>query len=698
MTLLVASLFGESVEDATTGAQAAWNLAADAVELRIDDFQGDPSALAVFLRKNPDRTWIVTCRGATEGGRSKLSSMERATLVSRIVEGTDAIVDVELADWQHNPDVRKTIEAAIGSKTPKPRLILSSHREQPDAMDLAPQINKTLDENQHAVVKAAYTAKHISDAFAALDAMHDHNRRCMAIAMGEEGAWTRVLAKKLGAFASFASLTSDAPTASGQWTIRELRDHFGWERINAGTRVFGVIGDPVSHSFGPLLFNHWFAKHDVNAVYLPFPVRNGKTGLAAFLRECEERPWLDIGGFSVTIPHKSSALAWLADAADPMSQGIGAVNTICLGPDGPMGYNTDCYAAVGSLCDALGCDNSNLADISVDVLGAGGAARAVLYGLHEFGCRVTVFARSPDSVRLLTEQFSCTIRPWNERIHRTGEVVINCTPLGMHPGIDATPLPPQALARCRLAFDLIYRPNPTRFLNDASAAGCRTLSGLDMYLRQAAMQFELWTGKRPCLTTARLLLRQGVDAEDRASSVKSGGKPSIALIGYRGCGKTTVGRALAELLGGRHVDTDDLIVQTAGRTIAQIFAEEGEAGFRRRETQAIRILAANPPAVLSVGGGAVMEENNVEAIRSIANIVWLTAPVAVLRHRLEKDASGAASRPGLTPLGTLAEIETVLAAREPYYRRAADFTLNASNDDPKELARQILRLVTSFDP
>ena len=149
-----------------------------------------------------------------------------------------------------------------------------------------------------------------------------------------------------------------------------------------------MIGDPVAHSMGPLLFNHWFAECGINAVYLPLRVRAESGGIARFLDECGKRSWLDIGGFSVTIPHKSAALAWAKDSSDPMSQGIGAANTICFGA-GTSTYNTDCYAAISSLTDALGCDRADLAGLSVDVLGAGGAASAVLYGLHEFGCRAT---------------------------------------------------------------------------------------------------------------------------------------------------------------------------------------------------------------------------------------------------------------------------------------------------------------------
>jgi 3-dehydroquinate dehydratase/shikimate dehydrogenase len=693
MTLLVVSVFAKTVEEAAARSAAAWKQGAEAVELRIDHFRGDPADLAAFLRRQHQRTWIVTCRSAAEGGNSTDDVGVRIRRLAEAVRGTGALVDFESFDWRDRPEIRKAIESTIDKDKTRPHLILSAHEFSGASQDVRSLVEEALSAEPGVVAKVAYAGAHIGDSFAALDVMHETGPRAIAICMGEDGSWTRVMAKKLGAFAGYAALSSDTTTAPGQWTIDELCSIFRWPEIDPETKVYGLIGDPVAHSAGPLLFNHWFAECGINAVYLPLRLRADSGGIARFLDECGKRPWLDIGGFSVTIPHKSAALAWAKDSADPISQRIGAANTICFGAGGNAAYNTDCYAAIASLTDALGCDRADLAGLSVDVLGAGGAASAVLYGLHEFGCRATVYARSADSGKILAKRFGCEARAWGDRARRSGDVIINCTPIGMWPNVDATPLRADGFRGCRLVFDLIYRPLQTTLLADAAAAGCQTLNGLDMFVRQAATQFGLWTGTSPDGASARDFLRCKLERAAPHVRASAPGVRCVALVGFRGSGKTTVGRALAVFLGGDFIDTDDLIVKAAGRTIADIFAGEGEAGFRKREAEVIRCVVATPPAVLSVGGGAVLDERNVEALRSVATIVWLTAPANVLRERIEADPLTAALRPHLTTGSSIEGVEHLLENREPHYRGAAELIVDTTNAAPEQIAREIaLRL------
>ena len=166
-------------------------------------------------------------------------------------------------------------------------------------------------------------------------------------------------------------------------------------------------------------------------------------------------------------------------------------------------------------------------------------------------------------------------------------------------------------------------------------------------------------------------------------------KTCIALIGFRGSGKTAVGQALAALLGGTHVDTDDLVVERALTTIAHIFKTEGEAGFRRRESDAISQIVARTPAVVSVGGGAVLDEDNVRKLRSVAKVVWLTAPGVVLWQRIKADPATGTTRPALSERSGMEEVEQLLAERSPLYERAANLTIDASREKPVEVARKI---------
>ena len=166
-------------------------------------------------------------------------------------------------------------------------------------------------------------------------------------------------------------------------------------------------------------------------------------------------------------------------------------------------------------------------------------------------------------------------------------------------------------------------------------------------------------------------------------------KASIALIGLRGAGKSSVGRELATLLGGAYVDTDELIVREAACSIAEIFSREGESGFRLRERRVIASVVINPPAVISVGGGAVLDADNVEALLGVATIVWLDAPTGVLWTRVSNDPTSPGTRPALTDLDGERELERLTASRRPLYARAADLVIDASLGSPVEIARRI---------
>lgn len=170
---------------------------------------------------------------------------------------------------------------------------------------------------------------------------------------------------------------------------------------------------------------------------------------------------------------------------------------------------------------------------------------------------------------------------------------------------------------------------------------------------------------------------------------QSQAKPSIALIGLRGSGKTVVGRELATLIGGGHVDTDDVIADRAGRSIADMFESEGEAGFRGLEREAVAQVVQSPPAVISVGGGAILDEENVKLLHSVATVVWLTAPVDVLWQRIADDPSTASSRPALTDRTGIEELRDLLSERTPHYQRVADITIDTAGKQPREIAAAI---------
>ncbi len=519
MTLLIASIPVDSILDLTQRTDRAWAGGATAVELRIDTFDGDPRELAAFLQQHPDRTWIVTCRSASEGGHFRGDTADRVSRVVAVARGNDVYVDFEWADWQRSADIRQKIGLAVERPEGHDRrLILSSHNFDECPSNLGETVNEIQADQPNAIAKIAYRADHICDSFAALDAMHEHRESLIGIAMGEDGLWTRVLAAKLGAFGAFCALDPDEATAPGQCSLDEMINRYSWSHIDEGTRVFGVLGDPVEHSMSPALFNRWFREAKINAVYLPLRVRGGADELTRFLDQCRSRRWLDIGGFSVTIPHKTAALRWVHDGADQRCKRIGALNTLTIEGEHARGLNTDSSAAIDSMLAALGHTPSEVRDLQIDLLGTGGAARAVLAGLQDLGCEITVYGRSAGRTTGFAREFRAKAVDWNERGRRSGSVVINCTSIGMWPNVAETPLTADQLGNCSLVFDIVYHPLKTRLLIEAAKVGVSTLSGLDMFVRQAGQQFEEWTGIRPDLESAGdLVTRELAKRSERSS-------------------------------------------------------------------------------------------------------------------------------------------------------------------------------------
>lgn len=493
MTLLTVSIPLDRLQDLDPCVQSAWSQGAEAIELRIDSLQGNPSELATYLQNHSDHTWIVTCRSESEGGQFQGSVEDRIAFLLTATRDTKVMIDFEWVDW---PRHSEHFQPMASDHSPL-KIILSSH----DFKSLPDNLNECVDamitEKNIQGCKVAYQANDICDSFCAIDLMHQHGSHVSAIAMGEDGLWSRILAKKFNAFATYCALDTDRTTAPGQITLHDMIHRYRWSDINQATKVYGVIGDPIAHSMSPLLFNRWFNQANINAVYMPLHVASTGGCIHRFLDGCRERRWLDVGGFSVTLPHKSAVLEWVGESADCMANWIGALNTIVIQDGQVKGYNTDCYAAISSLTGALDCDRSDLSGMKIDVLGAGGSARAILHGLREFGCEVTLFGRSQDKTKRVAEECECAAAGWDQRTNSKGEILINCTPVGLWPDFQNSPMPAEALSGYKLVFDLIYHPLETRLLRDARAAGAIALNGVDMFVRQAAMQFELWTGQQP---------------------------------------------------------------------------------------------------------------------------------------------------------------------------------------------------------
>jgi 3-dehydroquinate dehydratase/shikimate dehydrogenase len=308
--------------------------------------------------------------------------------------------------------------------------------------------------------------------------------------MGELGLPSRILCAKYGSPFTYAASVSDREVAPGQLSFEAMRDVYRYDRIDSETQVFGVLGDPIAHSMSPLIHNAAFRQEGLNCVYLPLRVP------ADVLSETlEEFDWIGFRGYSVTIPHKQAVMAKAAHCDQPVRD-IGAANTLFRDAAGRwQATNTDYSAALESL--QLGLQqlrgHSSLQGRRVLVLGAGGVARAIGLAVLREGAALTIANRTHRRAVRLAEQLGCRQVPWESRGEVQPEVIVNCTSVGMHPHVGETPFEADWLREGMLVFDTIYNPENTLLLERARQRGCETVNGLEMFVRQAARQFELFT-------------------------------------------------------------------------------------------------------------------------------------------------------------------------------------------------------------
>jgi shikimate dehydrogenase len=265
---------------------------------------------------------------------------------------------------------------------------------------------------------------------------------------------------------------------------REIQEPQLTEFLGPGsTAVYAVIGDPVSHSLSPVMHNRAFAHIGHNGVYVPFRVKDIQAAVAGIRA-------LDIKGTSVTIPHKVSVMDHL-DEIDPVAQKIGAVNTLLNNKGRLIGYNSDYLGALKALAG-----ETVVKGQKVVIIGAGGAARAIGFGVLRAGGKVVILNRSADKGEALAADLGAEFLPLSECRRIDGRILINTTPVGMFPHADHMPLSAALLAPEVAVMDIIYNPLKTRLLKEAEKAGCKTIGGLSMFVQQGAFQFELWTGEK----------------------------------------------------------------------------------------------------------------------------------------------------------------------------------------------------------
>lgn len=454
----------------------------DILELRIDRWEGGRDELRNCLQGLPAGRWILTCRHPDEGGAYRGNDADRLALLATAAQIPGGTVDVE---WAHLPELLDYLNQHNIRRQAK--LLASAHNFS-GPFDQPNQLHRSMAEHPDVdIIKIVWQAHRPQCNFDALRLWQQAGKPTAAFAMGEMGLPSRLLAKKYGAFATYASMQTDTPTAPGQPSVSTVLTNYRWNHIGPATKVYGVIGDPVRHSLSPILFNHLFQQRNIDAFYIPWLIPNTENALHDFLDGVDafDANGDYISGFSVTIPHKEAAFALAAPASEPTKRAH-AANTLMRTPDGWHCINTDIAGLIG----ALERSRSIQFPCRAAILGAGGAARAAVVGLMDRNCDVTIYNRSPQRARQLASEFHCAAKPWDHLQNADYNLLVNTTSVGMWPHVDESPMPSTAHRPGTTVMDMIYRPLNTKLLSDARSAGCNIVSGLDMFVTQAIEQYK----------------------------------------------------------------------------------------------------------------------------------------------------------------------------------------------------------------
>lgn len=476
---------------------------AELVELRLDCIVRDIE-LGRLIKNRPSPV-VLTIRRKQDGGLWKGTEQQRIMLLRQAIAAGVEYVDLEEDIASQIPRFGKT------------KRIISFHNFQETPEDL-PAIHSRMAAMDADIVKIACMAHSPHDNMRMFRMMRFSRVPTIAICMGEIGTPSRVLAARFGAPFTYATFDAERALAPGQLSFQVMKETFHYDDIDLETDVYGVIADPVAQSLSPLIHNAAFKAAGLNKVYVPFRVPREE--LAQFLADCRE---MGVKGLSVTIPHKEEALQHVVKM-DEATREIGACNTIIWREEGPIAFNTDYRAAMACIDRQFGSGEDGagggLTGKQVLVLGAGGAARAVVYGLVKRGAKVAIASRTFERADELAGRFKCQAIGWSMRHGIHAHLIVNCTPLGMHPNLDDTPFDADHLnpkyfrenGIKQVVFDTVYNPETTMLIKQARVCGCTTITGVDMFVGQAALQYRLFSGQEPPLELMRQTVRRAISA------------------------------------------------------------------------------------------------------------------------------------------------------------------------------------------
>jgi 3-dehydroquinate dehydratase/shikimate dehydrogenase len=448
------------------------------LEFRLD-YLAKP-ALAVpkikqFMEMNPHAVVIATCRRTASGGKFKGAIPAQLDLLGKAAAAGCQLVDVELQT------AAKCKPEQLQKLRTKAALVLSFHD-----FRGTKKLEETLSEMRKYPAdfyKVVSTATTLYDNVTMMKFLEKESDRhsLVGLCMGEQGIVSRVLGVRAGSAFTFAAVSPNERTAPGQVTAQDLRNVYRIDQVDAATRVYGVAGDPVAHSLSPVIMNIAMRRENVNAVYVALHAKSLKD-LLACVRD------IPIHGLSITMPYKQAILEHL-DNTDSHTAKIGACNTVVRAQDGKLyGFNTDTAGVVRPLEQRIGIENARML-----VLGAGGAARAAVFGLKERGAEVFILNRTVEAGQKLARQAKARTVKRADLKKLSFDVIINATPVGMK-NPKESPLQ-EAEINAKYVFEMIYDPAETQLMRLARARGAQVIPGIEMFVQQAARQFEIWTGK-----------------------------------------------------------------------------------------------------------------------------------------------------------------------------------------------------------
>jgi 3-dehydroquinate dehydratase / shikimate dehydrogenase len=464
------------------------------VELRLDYINGAVN-LKRLLNDRPCPV-VVSCRRPADGGKWAGSEEQRLLLLrTAIAQGVEYI------------DLEDDVAAGI-PRFGKTKRIVSFHdfRKTPDNLD---EIHRRLAKCDADIVKIAAMANHPSDNVRLLEMVRKAKIPTVGLGMGDIGVPTRILAPKFGAPLTYATFHQERALAPGQLSFEQMTQVFRYDQINAETEVYGVVADPIGHSLSPLIHNAGLAQLGMNKVYVPFRVP--REDLSRFI---DEAGTLGIRGLSITIPHKEEVIKKLTEV-DAAVRGIGACNTVVFNGPTRAGYNTDYHAAMSTLVETMeltGAGEKPLAGKTALVMGCGGAGMAITYGLVRRGAHVLVSDIAGRKAEVMAGRFACVAIDWADRHKANPDILMNCTPVGMHPNVDETPYEKHHLRPSMVVFDVVYNPENTLLIKDSRSRNCTVVTGVEMFVRQACLQFKLFTGQDGPAELMREVIRRTIGA------------------------------------------------------------------------------------------------------------------------------------------------------------------------------------------